>query len=175
MQIQVGSGEVLRATQKGNISIKDDVTGNDLRIQAVQIPGFTKNIISVKKLNQAGFKVEFDGMEATIVHKATGSTAFICRQGQDGMHYLSVKAKEEAHPTTTDSTAKKPVPSPDTTVPTQEDAAKMKTPLVMSLNDAHDRLGHMGKTLLLKTCKQHGQVRLLGLLWRIRPVIGHTF
>jgi hypothetical protein len=59
-----------------------------LKILATYCPGFKKNIISVKRLQMAGFTVSFDDTKATIKEKEMGQTAFLCDKGPDGMFYL---------------------------------------------------------------------------------------
>jgi hypothetical protein len=67
---------------------KEKNTDKNLRITATYCLDFRKNILSVKRLQLAGFTVAFDEEEATGQDKKTGIIAFVCKQGSDGMFYL---------------------------------------------------------------------------------------
>jgi hypothetical protein len=88
--VTVGDGSQVTGLLDGSIiPLKEKFTGNNLKISATYCPDFRENILSVKRLQQAGFMVTFDDEKVTVQDKKMKEMAFICEKRNDGMYYLS--------------------------------------------------------------------------------------
>ena len=67
--VTVGDGSQVEGLCDGSVILKEKNTKENLKITATYCPGFKKNILSVKRLQQAGFTVAFDDEKATICDK----------------------------------------------------------------------------------------------------------
>jgi hypothetical protein len=86
--VTVGDGSQVEGLLNGSIILKEKNSQKNLKISATYCPDFRKNILSVKRLQQAGFMVMFDDEKATVQDKKTKVIAFTCDKGSDGMFYL---------------------------------------------------------------------------------------
>jgi hypothetical protein len=69
----------------GDIILKEKNLGENLKITATYCPEFGKNILSVKRLQLAGYTVNSEDSKASVANKKTGMVAFVCNKGNGGM------------------------------------------------------------------------------------------
>lgn len=80
----------------GEVIFKEKNTGLNSRTSATYCPDFRKNILSVKKLQLAGYMVSFEDTKATIGDKQTGKIAFVCHKGTKIGDPLASHATDES-------------------------------------------------------------------------------
>jgi hypothetical protein len=85
MHVKLGSGTTCHAAGKGKIMFQETKTGLTIRMTTLIVPGFAKNILSIKCLLGMGYGVEAKGDEM-IIQK--GKMLFTCKQASDGMFYV---------------------------------------------------------------------------------------
>jgi hypothetical protein len=71
MTVTVGDGSKVTGILDGKVILKEKNSGKYLNISVTYCPNFRKNILSVKRLQLAGFMVTFDDNKATIEDKKT--------------------------------------------------------------------------------------------------------
>ncbi len=163
--VTVGQGSQVEGQKDGDVILKEKNSGLNMKISATYCPDFRKNILSVKRLQQAGYQVSFEGTKTTIKDKKTGVSAFVCDKGGDGMFYLRGTRLDEkpVHLATNEDEQWK-----DVTEEIDEKGVTVKKnilpkPTTLDINVAHRIWGHKGKALLVKTAK-FNNVKLTGEL-----------
>ena len=108
------------------------------------VPGFAKNILSVKRLLGMGYGVEAKG-SAMLIKNQHGKTHFACKQAGDGMFYLSGRRLRTAGIFNIEE-AKWKDPAPETVDAdgiTKGTTEKRIVPKKKEINRAHYDWGHM--------------------------------
>ncbi len=169
--ITVGNGQPCNVVNEVDIELKEKGTGQIAKITAMVCPGFTKNILSLKKLMNNGYRVNFDDNEAKIINKSSEQTAMICMKNtQDGMFYLhgSRTKKESAYNAADDTAADNTTKLGEWTV-VESKATKRRAksarnlPKTLTRKEAHHLWSHKGIALIEKTAKDLG-IQLTGTL-----------
>ena len=163
--INIADGKSIKPKGVGAMTLTDYETGYPLPIKKMHvIPEFTKRILSVAKLIDDGYRVEFLPDHATIKDK-TGK-AIKCPRDPAGLYYLHAKETESCNSVTDMNTSTwkdvKGEVNPDTGK-TTTDTIVAKMPKTLDINHAHDVCGHKGEALLRKTYKMLG-VELTGVM-----------
>jgi hypothetical protein len=86
--VTIGEGSQVEGKMDGDIIFNEKNSGENLKIIATFYPEFQKSILSVKRLQRAGYMVNSDDSKASVVNKKTGMVAFVCDKGNDGIFYL---------------------------------------------------------------------------------------
>ncbi|KAG7353674.1 reverse transcriptase RNA-dependent DNA polymerase [Nitzschia inconspicua] len=160
LRVKVGNGNIMDATETGNVGLQQKGTNATLALQLTVVPGMAKSVISVPRMQQAGWTVvltpnaayaEKDGQRINFTKKRDGMWYFIGKRFQVPSQRAVFEVSTEQWTDTT--------PEPEE----QRMPYGKAMPTTMDYNDAHVRWGHKGKTLLDKTGKFYG-IKLTGEL-----------
>jgi hypothetical protein len=171
-KITVGNGEKVHVKAQGDLFLKENNTGEMIKIQELICPEFPKNILSTKKLLAKGHSVVMDNKSGYIATNDTGMKDGLTKKidldrGSDGMFYLKGKRlnEEQVH-----SVASEPGGWTDVAQQELDEKGTPKKrnkekglPRSMDFNEAHELWGHKCKGLIKKTAKYFG-VKLTGTL-----------
>jgi hypothetical protein len=162
--INIADGKSITPRGVGTNTLLDYMTDYPLQIKKMHvIPEFSKQILSVLKLIDDGYRVEFLPDHAII--KDETSKEINCPRDTTGLYYLHVQEPETCNNATTDSdinTWKNVVSDVDSETGINKSATNIvKMPKTVDINHAHDVCGHKEEALLRKTFKQLG-VKLTG-------------
>ena len=165
--VNIADGNTISPRGVGTKVLHDSVTGFPLHIKKMHvIPEFAKRILSVSKIIDDGFEVQFKKEFATITDK--NRQMIKCpRDVQSGLYYFHGRRDESVHAATDFSND----PKWENVVDEVDEktgvnittSAKMKMLKTVDINEAHDVCGHKGEALLRKTYKKIG-VQLTGTL-----------
>ena len=160
--VQVASGNNLPVKKVGTVYLEDKNSKAVMCLKDYhQAPGLTKEMISLGKLIEDGWKPEFSNTGNIDLRK--GKDKFTCkRDTQDGMFYVQGqrvlwKSKPQVSPVTINTG--KPEEWHETTVPLDDEGntiQKIMKLQKMDINEAHDKMGHKGEVLIKKTAKMIG-------------------
>ena len=165
--ITVGNGNICAVKTEGDLVFEQHKTGHRLGWHSMVSTGFSKNIISGRKLLAGGYKIVLESTDKAYITSNENETVKIhLSLGDDGMFYLRGKrvALESVHVNEKESTwtdvAKEDL---DDTKKPKSRRREKNLPKTMDFNEAHDIWGHKGKGLLQKTAKRYG-MKLTGTL-----------
>ncbi|KAG7374767.1 zinc knuckle domain containing protein [Nitzschia inconspicua] len=85
LQVKVGNGNILEATETGNVGLQQKGTNETLACQLTVVPGMAKNIISVTRMQNAGWTVVFSPHTA---YAEKGDSRINFTKKSDGMWYF---------------------------------------------------------------------------------------
>lgn len=86
--MKVGNGGTCHPVGEGELIFCEEKTGIAIKMTMLIVPGFAKNILSIKRLLVMGYGVEAKGKQM-IIRNHEGKTLFTCDQEANGMFYLS--------------------------------------------------------------------------------------
>jgi hypothetical protein len=159
LEITVGNGNTLEATEKGDIGLMQKGTNTKIGLRVDVVPGMRKNILSVKRMQNAGWKIVMSHDEG---YATNGNQNIQFEKGDDEMWYFV--GKRFQIPTRAQVFDVDDGQWADSQPPPTEEQRKQygkAMPTSMSYDDAHDRWGHKSKKLLDKTAK-HYNIKLTG-------------
>ncbi len=166
ISVQIADGNSVTPRGVGTKVIHDNKTGYPFQVKMMHvIPEFAKRILSVSKIIDEGFEVQFRKEFATI--KAKDGKMIKCPRDKSGLYYFHGKEDESVHAIT--GSTEEPKWEEAVGEIDQNTGANIKTNVVMKMpktvdiNVAHDVCGHKGEALLKKTYKALG-VTLTGTL-----------
>lgn len=162
-KVTVANGNRVASAGVGPTTIIDDATGYPLFVKEMHvIPEFSKKIISLNKLSEEGYDVQFV-KDGAIIRDKSGKE-IMCPRDPNGLCYFHARAQDSCQAVTDEWKTVKGKIDPATGVDTGGTVSGLtKMPTKMELDHAHDVCGHKGEFLLRKTYKRIG-VELTGKL-----------
>lgn len=146
--VRVGNGATMKATKQGTMFLRNE--DSILKLSDVQVvPGFVKNVISLGRLPEAGYKIHFEGNDLQI--EAPSGHQTVVTKNDEGLYYLnaSVAHRHEVHPTLIEE---------DDLVPTQMPKKPTKKQKQIDINDAHELYGHLNHGILQPLLTTRGYI-----------------
>jgi hypothetical protein len=93
--VNIADGKRIKPKGTGTKTIYDSKTGCPLKIEKMHvIPEFAKRILSVSKLIDDGFKVEFE-REHAVIKDQSGKTIKCPRDSKSGLHYMHASESDD--------------------------------------------------------------------------------
>ncbi|MEL7196343.1 MAG: hypothetical protein AAFO96_28170, partial [Bacteroidota bacterium] len=151
--INVGTGWKTHSRRQGDLRLIDDGTGIELTMMFKVVPGFHKKIISTQSLQSIGWDFMITQPTAILRLREDPSQQIKLHQLSDGMYYLKARGNEAVNA----------VSEAPQKLPNKEVQSPKSIKNAIDVNDAHNRWGHKGLSLLKKTAKYLG-VQLVGQL-----------
>jgi hypothetical protein len=162
--VLVGNGEKCHSSKMAKYVLAENSTGSKIELKdAVIIPGFEKNIISMLRLHDDGYEFSINKERCIITKQNDKRVRITLKPGSKGAYYLYGKtipnsggrnAQESAFPLEDETW--RDVDQPISKIGGVATKKKSSVPKSMDINRLHDVLGHKGEGLLRKTCKHLG-------------------
>ena len=154
--VTVGNTEQVKSVGSGKVSLTQKDSGVQLELDSVEsIPGFVTNIISVGKLTKEGSGNKFiqHGDKAWLENSKGDKMVFTKHPTKQLFFFITTGLGKGTEVSAVTEATVDEATSDDSDMP----------PLTWTCNDAHERLGHVGESILRATCKEKG-IKLTGSL-----------
>jgi hypothetical protein len=162
--VNIADGKSIKPKGTGTKTIYDSKTGCPLKIEKMHvILEFAKRILSVSKLIDDGFKVEYE-REQAVIKDQSGKTIKCPRDSKSGLCCMHASESDDIVRASEENSEWKTVAGVENPATVEQKPTVLpKMPTKLDINEAHDILGHKGEALLRKTYN-HLDVTLAGAL-----------